>query len=84
MEYLSKVKFFFVSYISIGRDGEFSMRAKYFYGIVRREKFPMRIIVVLGEGVSLEGQVCSKFFFSDAMMIPSASTMSGSKICPAL
>ena len=64
MEFLSKVKFFFVSYISIGRDGEFSMRAKYFYGMVRRRKCSMTVIAVLGEGISLEGQVCSKIDFS--------------------
>ena len=63
MEFLSKVKFFFVSDISIGRDGEFGMRAKYFYGLVRRRKCSMSVIAVLGEGISLEGQVCSKIDF---------------------
>ena len=64
MEFPSKVKFFFVSYMSIGRDGKFDMRAKYFYGMVRRRKCSVSVIAVLGEGISLEGQVCSKFDFS--------------------
>ena len=64
MEILSKVKFFFVCNISIARDGEFSMRAKYFYGMVRRRKWPIRVIAVLGKGISLEGQVCSEIDFS--------------------
>ena len=64
MEFLSKVKFFFVFHISIERDGEFGMRDKYFYGMVRRGKCSKRVIAVLGEGISLEGQVCSKIDFS--------------------
>ena len=61
MEFLSKVRFFFVFYISIGRDGE--LRATYFYGMVRWGKCSMRVIAVLGEEISLEGQVCSKIDF---------------------
>ena len=64
MEFLSKVKFFFVFHISIGRDGEFSMRAKYYHGMVRRGKCSMRMIAVLDEGIPLERQVCSKIDFS--------------------
>ena len=64
MECLSKVKFFFVFHISIGGDGEFSMHARYFYGMVRREKCSMRVIAVIDGGISLEGQVGSKIDFS--------------------
>ena len=65
MEFLSKVRFFFVFHISIGRDEEFTMRAKYFYGVVRWGKCSMRVIAVLGERISLKGQVCSKIDFSE-------------------
>ena len=51
-------------HISIGGDGEFSILAKYYYGMVRRRKCSMRVIAVLGEGISLEGQVCSNIDFS--------------------
>ena len=44
MEILSKVKFFFVFHISIGRDGEFSICAKYFYSMFRRRKCSMRVM----------------------------------------
>ena len=63
-EFLSKVKFFSVFHISFGRNEDLSMRAKYFYGIVRIRKCSIRVNAVLGEGISIEGQVCSKIDFS--------------------
>ena len=69
MEFISKRYFFFVSHILIGTDGEFGMRAKYFYGMVRRGKCLIRVITVLDEGISLEHKFVVKLTFLEMKVL---------------